>query len=51
MKRFVLSRRVGCHFARVNVGAASLSPVVAMAQASPFDTGANSLVDLSLIHI
>ena len=48
MKRFVLSRRVGCHFARLNVGAASLSPVVAMAQASPFDTGANSLVDFAL---
>lgn len=48
MKRFVLSRRVGCRFARLNVGAASLSPVVAMAQASPFDTGANSLVDFAL---
>ena len=48
MKRFVLSRRVGCHFARLNVGGASLSPVVAMAQASPFDTGANSLVDFAL---
>lgn len=48
MKRFVLSRRVGRHFARLNVGAASLSPVVAMAQASPFDTGANSLVDFAL---
>jgi type IV secretory pathway VirB2 component (pilin) len=48
VKRFVLSRRVGCHFARLIVGAASLSPVVAMAQASPFDTGANSLVDFAL---
>jgi len=48
VKRFVLSRRVGCRFARLNVGAASLSPVVAMAQASPFDTGANSLVDFAL---
>ncbi len=48
MQRFPLSRRVGCSVARVNVAAASLISTTAMAQTSPFDTGANSLVDFAL---
>jgi type IV secretory pathway VirB2 component (pilin) len=49
MQRFpFFSRRVGCRFARLNVAAASLISVTATAQTSPFDTGANSLVDFAL---
>ena len=48
MQRFPLSRRVVCHVARLHVAAAPLISVAAMAQTSPFDTGANSLVDFAL---
>jgi type IV secretory pathway VirB2 component (pilin) len=48
MQRFPLSRRAVRHVARLNVAAASLISADAMAQASPFDTGANSLVDFAL---
>lgn len=48
MQRFPLSRRIGCRVARLNVAAASLISATAMPQTSPFDTGANSLVDFAL---
>lgn len=48
MQRFPVIRRVICHIARLSVAAASLTSAAAMAQASPFDTGANSLVDFAL---
>ena len=48
MRRFLLSSRVICHVSRLIVSAASLVSAFATAQTSPFDTGANSLVDFAL---
>jgi type IV secretory pathway VirB2 component (pilin) len=48
MQRLPHSRRIICHVARFNLAAASLMSATAMAQTSPFDTGANSLVDFAL---
>ena len=48
MQQFPLSRRGVCHVARLKTAAASFISTAAMAQTSPFDTGANSLVDFAL---
>jgi type IV secretory pathway VirB2 component (pilin) len=48
MQRFPLSCRVACRVARSYLAAASFISAVAMGQTSPFDTGANSLVDFAL---
>lgn len=48
MPRFRLPRRLICCVARSSVTAPLLAPAAAMAQTSPFDTGANSLVDFAL---
>jgi type IV secretion system protein VirB2 len=48
MPQSPLSRLVSCRLVCSYVGAASLISVAAMAQTSPFDTGANSLVDFAL---
>ena len=48
MQRFPLSRRVCYRVARLNAAAASAVSATAIAQDSPFDTGANSLVDFAL---
>jgi type IV secretion system protein VirB2 len=48
MQQFSPLRRFVCHIARLNVAAASLIATAADAQTSPFDTGANSLVDFAL---
>ena len=48
MQRFPLYRRAVRRAARMNIAAASLMSAAALAQDSPFDTGANSLVDFAL---
>ena len=48
MRQSAVYRRVVRHVVRLNVAVAALTAAAAMGQASPFDTGANSLVDFAL---
>ena len=48
MRQYATYRRLVWHVARLNVAAAAMMAAEAMGQASPFDTGANSLVDFAL---